>query len=83
MDEIYEGPDNVKLIIDVGDPDTPAIVGLAGATATWDCAVNTGELTGFRESVFLGPVQIAWLQTFRMEVDEAYNTARAGMKEYE
>ncbi len=78
---VYDGPDGLKLIIDDTDSDTPAIVdGGKGGTATYDCAVATGEL---HEGGVLTKAQLAWLAPFENEVAEAYCTARAGMPEYD
>jgi hypothetical protein len=81
-DEIHEGPYGVRLVININDPDTPAIIEWKGATATYDCGMDNAELDGGREFIGLMREQLDWLEQFKDEVDEAYSIARAGMKEY-
>jgi hypothetical protein len=83
------GPGGVCLHIDTSDPDTPAMVYSSmrkRASATFECAVNAGELTGHGngedDSTYLSPGQQQWLEQFRPKVDEAFEVARRGMKEY-
>ena len=77
----YHGPDNVKLYIDVKDHDTPAIVEVGRYTATYDCAMDTGEMD-CGAGPDLTQAQLDWLEQFRDEVNRAFDTARAGMREY-
>jgi hypothetical protein len=77
------GPGGVILAIDLEDPETPAMVYSKGEkfSATWNCATEIGELSGFdphsqADTAQLTPAQIEWLETFADEVDAAYAKAR-------
>lgn len=84
---IYRGPHKTTLTINTRDADTPAMVGVYRRnihyTATFDCAVNTGELSGTDgEWIDLHQDVIEWLETYADKVEEAYNVARKGNPEY-
>lgn len=79
---VYAGPNGVKLIIDVQDPDTPAIVELHNCTATYHCATDTGELDGARDYRVLTDAQLKWLAGFEEKVAAAYSEARRGNPRY-
>lgn len=80
------GPNNVKLVLDPNDPDTPAMVyggnlgrnGLGNCSATHSCATGTGELEGNRDSITLTRLQVAFLDTDEIgeKVDAVYEAAR-------
>ena len=78
------GPNGVQLVLDPNDPDTPAMVyggpkdrkGLGRASASYDCAVGTGELEGNRESVTLTQAQVEFL-----DKDEIIEKVEAVMAE--
>jgi hypothetical protein len=75
----------LNLILDTEDDATPAIVerreGRDTHTATYDCAVGSGELN-FGEYE-LNPIQLEWLGSMSDAVDTAINAARQGMPEYD
>lgn len=78
------GPDGLRLDIDTNDDATPALVvvrvGRKEHTATYDCAVGTGELDG--GAYILNDAQVAWLDQFAELAEEAYDVARAGLPQY-
>lgn len=78
----YEGPGGIVLEIDDADFDTPAIVESACGryTSTYDCAMGEGWID---DAVELTREQYEWLCHYEDEVVEAFNTARAGMPEYQ
>ncbi len=79
------GPDGVTLVLDHEDFATPAMVYIKGksdASATWDCAVDNGELMGMFPTP-LTEEQINWLNGYADAVETAYASARAGMREYQ
>lgn len=80
--EVYEGPKGVTLTLDYNDHDTPAIIEWQGFTATYDCGMDTGELDCGAGPDLLQE-QLDWLEQFRDEVNEAYQIARAGMRQYQ
>src|SRR5512139_3425319 len=55
-------------------------IGRTEHTATYDCAVGTGELGG--GDYMLTDAQARWLDGLSELAEEAYDTARAGMPEY-
>lgn len=76
------GPGGLNLIIDLDDPDTPAMVYDRNQRfgATWECATQTGELAGFRDassSIEITQAQSDWLEAFADEVEAAYAKARS------
>lgn len=83
---IENGPEGIQLVIDTSDSDTPAMVYSKKEkhSSTFHCATDNGVLAGNgREGDYeLSQEQLAWLETFTDDVDEAYTTARAGMPEY-
>jgi hypothetical protein len=87
MPTMIHKPSKTVLLINVRDADTPAMVirerrGVS-YTATFDCAVNTGELCGTDgEFIDLSPDVVEWLETFTDDVETAYNVARKDNPEY-
>ena len=78
------GPGGIVLQINVKDPDTPALVWDSlrhRHSATYDCAVDTGELD-CGAGPELTPEQIEWLRTFEDRVAAAYDEARKGDPRY-
>lgn len=66
--KILKGPGGLKLILDKDEifPDdpgagTPAIVECRECTATYNCAVGTGELLGNPRTHQLSQAQLEWL----------------------
>jgi len=79
------GPKGIKLVLDHGDSDTPAMVySRNGKTsASWDCATGTGEMNGCGgEYTELSQDQIDWLNEQENEVEQAYSVARKNHPEY-
>jgi hypothetical protein len=81
-----DGPGGIQLVIDTSNPDTPAMVYSEKQkhSSTFDCATGSGVLAGLgrEEDLELDHEQLAWLDGFSDEVDEAYSAARAGLPEY-
>jgi len=83
MADDHTGPDGLRLVIDVTDADTPAMVYLGNASATYDCAIGTGDVTGDEgREIALTAAQLAWLAPFEDTVAEAYDEAREGLPQY-
>jgi hypothetical protein len=81
------GPDGLRLELDGGDPDTPAMVYLktprGEASATFQCAYEGGVLTTSDCTEFeLNARQVLFLEGFEDQVDAVFNEARAGLPEY-
>lgn len=75
--ELYDGPGDILLQIDVSDADTPAIVWSADRrhTSTYYCALDTGELD-CGAGPYLTREQLDWLAQYEDEVDAAFDIAR-------
>jgi hypothetical protein len=76
---VLRGPGGLTLTLDVtqvfpDDPGngTPAIVELDGCTATYDCAMGTGELVGRRGALMLSDGDMRWLSQQQRHVDEVW-----------
>jgi hypothetical protein len=68
----------VTLEINTDDAATPAIVSYKDRTATYDCAMDEGEIDG----IAMTQREIDGLEKWRDKVDKAYATARAGHPDY-
>lgn len=71
------GPGGIVLQIDINDSDTPALVWDSikkNYSATYDCAIGTGELDC--GAVLLTDEQLEWLDKHCKQVDEAIEYAR-------
>lgn len=77
-----KGPHSVKLVINDGDPDTPAMVyGTINGrqhSSTYHCALDNG----IDDAIDLTASQLAELETHEDAVNAAYATARANHPEY-
>jgi hypothetical protein len=64
--------DRDKVVPDDPGADTPAMVYYDGGvySATYWCAVDTGELDGARETKKLTHNQIEWLDSLEQEIEE-------------
>jgi len=65
----------VTLELDANDSDTPAMVYFKSGSATYDCAIDSGIVTG-NEDIDLPAKAIEWLATFEDKVEQIYNIAR-------
>lgn len=69
----------LTLTLDETDRETPAMVYLGNkASATWECAVETGVVTDFRtsEDVELTSVELEWLESHQRKVEAVFVVAK-------
>ena len=79
------GPNGIKLVLDHGDADTPAMVYNRdeSASASYDCAVGSGALMhDSGTDIILTNAQVGWLDDQINAVETAFGIARKDHPEY-
>lgn len=66
------GPGGMRVILDSKDSDTPAMVYLGSGSATYACAVGTGEVEGTE----LTDEQMSYLETNQIQAEEFVDRIR-------
>lgn len=70
------GPGGLHLIFDPKDPYTPRRVSLGEASATFGCALDTGEVECERGERPLTKEQLRWLQNYETAADDFITAVR-------